>query len=41
MNPKILQKILGHSTFSVTMDMYVHVMDEEKKKEIQKLQMLS
>lgn len=41
MNPKILQKILGHSTFSITMDMYVHVMDEEKKKEIQKLQMLS
>lgn len=41
MNPKVLQKILGHSSFSVTMDLYVHVMDEEKKKEIQKLQMLS
>lgn len=38
MKPKVLQKILGHSTIQVTMDMYVHVMDEELEKEIQKVE---
>lgn len=27
--PKTLQKILGHSTLSTTMDLYVHVTDEQ------------
>lgn len=36
--PKTLQNIMGHSTLSVTMDMYVHVLDEEKIKEIKKLE---
>lgn len=38
MRPKTLQTIMGHSTLSVTMDMYVHVLDEEKFKEIKKLE---
>lgn len=36
MKPKTLQKILGHSTLSMTMDLYVHVTDETLEKEMQK-----
>ena len=36
MKPKTLQKILGHSTISMTMDLYVHVTDNEKEKEMKK-----
>ena len=35
--PKTLQKILGHSTISVTMDLYVHVTDEQLFSEIEKM----
>lgn len=28
MNPKTLQKIMGHSTLAITMDLYVHVTEE-------------
>lgn len=38
MNPKVLQKILGHSSFKVTMDMYVHVMDDTKSSEMKKVE---
>lgn len=34
MRPKILQEILGHSNISTTMDIYVHLSDEEKRKEV-------
>ena len=34
MKPKTLQLILGHSKISMTMDLYVHVTDEEKEKEL-------
>jgi len=37
MKPKTLQIILGHSTLATTMDLYVHVTDDEKFKEIEKL----
>ena len=37
MQPKVLQKIMGHSTLSVTMDLYVHVTDESKKTEMKKM----
>lgn len=37
MQPKVLQKIMGHSTLSVTMDLYVHVTDESKKNEMKKM----
>ena len=33
-NPKALQKILGHGSLSVTMDTYVHVTDESKSEAI-------
>lgn len=32
--PKTLQEYLGHSKISITMDLYVHVTDDEKEKEI-------
>ena len=34
MLPKTLQKILGHSNIGITMNLYVHITEEEKKKEI-------
>lgn len=33
-----LQKILGHAGISRTMELYVHVMDDEKEKEMQKFE---
>ena len=35
MKPKTLQMILGHSNIGITMNLYVHVTDEEKEKEVQ------
>ena len=35
--PKTLQKILGHSTLSTTMDLYVHVTDEQIFSEMDKM----
>lgn len=35
--PKTLQKILGHSTLSTTMDLYVHVTDEQIFSEMNKM----
>lgn len=37
MKPKTLQKILGHSQISTTMDLYVTVTDDEKRQEMQKI----
>lgn len=36
--PKNLQKILGHSSISVTMDLYVHALDEDNSKEMKKFE---
>lgn len=38
MRPKTLQTLLGHSKISITMDLYVHVTDDEKKKEVEKIE---
>lgn len=35
MKPKTLQKILGHSNIKITMDLYVHITEDEKKREIE------
>lgn len=35
MKPKTLQKILGHSNIGITMNLYVHITEDEKKKEIE------
>lgn len=35
MKPKTLQKLLGHSSIQITMNLYVHVTEEEKQKEIE------
>lgn len=35
MKPKTLQMILGHSNIGITMNLYVHITEEEKKKEIE------
>lgn len=37
MDPKALQAILGHSTFAMTMDLYCDVMEDTKRKEMQKI----
>lgn len=37
MEPKVLQAILGHSTFAMTVDLYVDVMESTKRKEMQKI----
>lgn len=34
MKPKILQMLLGHSNIGITMNLYVHTTEEEKKKEM-------
>ena len=38
MRPKTLQKILGHSTLAITMDRYVHVVEDEQQKEMENIQ---
>lgn len=38
MRPKTLQKILGHKNLSITMNLYVHVSDEELKNEMLKFE---
>ena len=38
MKPKTLQEILGHSNINTTMNLYVHITEDEKKKEIQKFE---
>lgn len=35
--PKTLQKILGHSSIQITMDLYVHVTDEHLEEELDKM----
>lgn len=35
MKPKTLQKILGHSNIGITMNLYVHITEEEKLREIE------
>lgn len=37
MMPKTLQKILGHSNIGITMNLYVHITEDEKQKEINKV----
>ena len=38
MRPKTLQVILGHSNVGITMNLYVHVTEEEKVKEVEKIE---
>lgn len=38
MRPKTLQMILGHANISMTMDLYVHVTEDSKKQEIEKIE---
>ena len=38
MKPKTLQMILGHANINVTMNLYVHLTDEEKRKEMEKFE---
>ena len=36
--PKTLQVILGHSNVGITMNLYVHVTEDEKMKEVEKIE---
>ena len=38
MKPKTLQMILGHSNIGITMNLYVHVTDDEKIKEVESVE---
>lgn len=38
MRPKTLQIILGHSNIGITMNLYVHVTDDEKSREVQNIE---
>jgi integrase len=38
---KLLSEILGHSSVSITMDLYVHPSDESKRKQIEKIATLT
>lgn len=38
MRPKTLQMILGHSNIGITMNLYVHVTEEEKTKEVESIE---
>lgn len=37
MKPKTLQQILGHSNITITMNLYVHITEEEKQLEMSKV----
>lgn len=37
MKLKTLQKLLGHSKISITMDLYVHITENEKLKEMEQV----
>lgn len=37
-HPKVLQEILGHANFGVTMDLYTHLEDEQKRSAVTSLQ---
>lgn len=39
-NPKVVQKLLGHSNFQTTMDIYTHVSQENKKQAVKLLDKL-
>lgn len=41
MQPKVLQKLLGHANISTTMDRYVHVTDESLSKAVQQFETFS
>lgn len=38
LKPKTLQQLLGHSSINITMNLYVHVTDDEKRNEISKFE---
>ena len=40
MQPKVLQKLLGHGSIKTTMDRYVHVTDESMSKAVQQFETL-
>ena len=38
MKPQVLKTILGHSSLAITMDLYAHVLGDEKVKEMELLE---
>ena len=41
MQPKVLQKLLGHASIKTTMDRYVHVTDETLDRAVKQFQLSS
>ena len=40
MKPRTLQEILGHKDFAITMNLYCHVLDDTKEKEMKQLKFI-
>ncbi len=40
MNPQTLKELLGHSSYSMTMDLYAHVMENTKKEEMNRVRII-
>ena len=38
MKPQVLKNILGHSSLAITMDLYAHVLGDEKEQEMNLLE---
>ena len=38
MNPKVVQKLMGHQHYSTTIDIYTHVMEDDINNEVSKLE---
>ena len=38
--PKVLQELLGHTSFKMTMDLYAHVMDDTKSEAMEKIKIV-
>jgi integrase len=39
-HPKVLHELMGHKTFGVTMDLYTHLHDQQKRSAMDELQKL-
>ena len=39
LKPKTVQQLLGHSSINITMNLYVHITDEEKRREMKKFEL--
>ena len=41
MPPNVLKEILGHTSYKMTMDLYVHTNEDDKRQAMQSLKMVN